>query len=434
MIDYIFRLIFCSAFFIGIYYGFLQNERMYRFNRFYLILAAMGSVLIPILNFESANAAVVVAEKIISNGSQYVGNTIRNVEVQESSYISLNKVVGISYSVIGSILFVRLLVFNHILLKTAKQGKRKKLADAILVLTSNNHPPHSYFNYIFISKSEYENCTIDEKIIDHERAHVKQKHSVDVLLVELLLVVLWFNPFFYLYRNAIRLNHEYLADEAVISKHKNTHLYQHLLINNTALLNGLKFKSVLSCPFNYLKTKKRLKMMSKMKITHRIVLKQCLLIPMVLVAVLIFSNITIAREVKKAIDKEEVANIMKLATEETKITNALELRKAIAYNIKYPSVARENKVQGKVEVFVKIDGEGKVSNLAKKPTNVDFKLEEVVATCLISENDKRPSFNNESESLIKEVKRVVKKIPLIGIPEYYEKTVAVTVQFVLEEK
>ena len=286
----------------------------------------------------------------------------------------------------------------------------------------------------FISKLEYENCKIDEKIIDHERAHVIQRHTLDVLLIELLLILFWFNPVFYLCRNAIRLNHEYLADEAVISKHKNTQLYQHLIINNTALLNGLKFKSALSCPFNYIKTKKRLKMMSKMKITNRIVLKQCLLVPMILMAVLIFSNSTVAWEVQATMDKEDLASKMELTTEETKITNALELRKFIAYNMKYPTTAQENKFQGKVELFVKINEKGKVSNLDKKPTgNVDINLEEVVVVAYKPKNDNTPSSNNELESLKKEVKRVVNKMPLIGIPEYYGKTVGVTVNFLLQE-
>lgn len=435
MIDYILRLTFCSAFFIAIYYGFLQNERIYRFNRVYLILAAIASAIIPLLNFESSSVAIVAVEKIISDGSQYVGNNIINVESQNSFGIWSGKLIRASYLTIGSLLLIRLLVLNYILLQKAKRGKRKKLNDAILVLTSNNHPPHSYLNYIFISKSEFESHSIDEKIIDHECAHVHQRHTFDVLLVELLLVLFWFNPVFYLFRNAIRLNHEYLADDVVIGKHKNTTHYQYLIINNTARQNGFDQKSALSCPFNYIKTKKRLKMMTKMKITHRIVLKQCLLVPIIFGAVLIFSNTTIARDVKNVLEKEEATGMEVISLEETAITNNLELRKFIARYIKYPSAAAENKLQGKVEVFAKIDEEGKVGDFVKKPTrNSVIMLEEVVAVSYMPENAKDSPGNNDLGVLEKEVKRIMRKMPLIKIPELYGKTVGFTVCFELQEK
>lgn len=176
--------------------------------------------------------------------------------------------------------------------------------------------------------------------------------------------------------------------------------------------------------------------MTQMKITHRIVFKQFLLIPLILGAVLIFSNTTIAREVKKELDNEEVASaVVEVTKEETTITNTLELRKFIAYTIKYPTAAAENKVQGKVEVFVKIDKKGKVSNLAKEPTsNSEILLEQVVVTGYMPENAKNSSATNEMKILEQEVKRVVNKMPLLEIPEFYGKTVGVTVEFILQEK
>jgi hypothetical protein len=243
----------------------------------------------------------------------------------------------------------------------------------------------------------------------------------------------WFNPVFYLFRNAIRLNHEFLADESVISLHGNNVQYQHLIVAKTVNSNGLTLKGAMTCPFNYLKTKKRLEMMTKMKTIQRIVFKQCLLIPMILLAVLIFSNTTIAKEIKNALENKEVTSTTKLTKEETKITNDLELRKFIAKHIKYPVEARENKVQGKVEVFVKIDKKGKVGDFVNNPTpNSVMMLEEVVAVAYMPENAKVSSSNNGMKSLEKEVKRIVNKMPSLGIPEFYGKTVGFTVEFVLQ--
>ncbi|MDB4583067.1 hypothetical protein N9164_07940 [Draconibacterium sp.] len=435
MIDYILRLTLCSAFLIAIYFVFLQNERMHKFNRFYLILAAIASALIPILNFKTDSQVMVKVEQIISGSTQYVNTAVDTFDEQIPTTFSTGNVVLSLYVFVALILILRFLFFNLTLIKKTKKCEFVPLGDATIVLTNNINSPYSYFSFIFVPKSEFENQLIDQRIIDHERAHVLQKHSLDILFIELLIALAWFNPVFYLLRNAIRLNHEFLADESVITQHGNISKYQHLIVANTAHSNGLTLKGAMTCPFNYLKTKKRLEMITKMKITQRIVFKQCLLIPMILLAVLIFSNTTIAREVINAIDKKETVGTTKLTKEETTITNMLDLRKFIAYRIKYPTVAAENKVQGKVEVFVKIDKKGKVGDFVKKPTpNSLMMLEEVVVTGLMPENAKKSSSNNEMKNLEQEVKRVVKKIPPFEIPEFYGKTVGFTVEFILQEK
>lgn len=343
MIDYILRLTLCSAFFITIYFVFLQNERMHRFNRFYLILAAIGSVLVPLLNFETNSQLVVKVEQIISGSTQYVNTAVNTFDEQIPSTFTTGNIVLLLYALVVLVLILRFLFFNLILIKKTKNCDSVPIEDATLLLTNNTGSPYSYFSFIFVPKSEFENQLIDKRIIDHERAHVIQKHSLDILFIELLIAVAWFNPVFYLFRNAIRLNHEFLADESVISEYGNTSEYQHLLVAKTAHSNGLILKGAMTCSFNYLKTKKRLEMMTKMKITQRIVLKQCLLIPMILLAVFIFSNTAIAKEVINAMDKKETVGTTKLTKEETTITNMLDLRKFIAYHIKYPTVAAENK-------------------------------------------------------------------------------------------
>lgn len=435
MIDYILRLTFCSAFFIAIYFVFLQNERMHKFNRFYLIFAAIGSALIPILNFESHSQLVVKVEQIISGSTQYVNTAVNTFDEQIPSTFTTGNIVLTLYAFVVLVLILRFFFFNLILIKKTKNCNSVPIEDATIVLTNNTGSPYSYFSFIFVSKSEFENQLIDQRIIDHERAHVIQKHSLDILFIELLIAVAWFNPVFYLFRNAIRLNHEFLADESVIRQYGNTSEYQHLIVAKTANSNGLTLKGAMTCPFNYLKTKKRLEMMTKMKITRRIVLKQCLLIPMILLSVLIFSNTTIARDVINAIDNKDTVSATKLTKEETTITTMLDLRKFIAKNMRYPTAAAENKVQGKVEVFVKINKKGKVGNFVTKPaSNSAMMLDEVVVTSYMPENANSSSSNNEMKNLEQEVKRVVKKMPSLDIPEFYGKTVGFTVKFVLQEK
>jgi hypothetical protein len=110
----------------------------------------------------------------------------------------------------------------------------------------------------------------------HELAHVKQKHSLDILMVELLQIVFWFIPILSIYRKAIKLNHEFLADTAVLKKHKNIVYYQQLLLA-TASFNSQHY---LASSINYSVTKKRLEMMTKHTKKAKTWIKSLVLIPL----------------------------------------------------------------------------------------------------------------------------------------------------------
>jgi len=99
-----------------------------------------------------------------------------------------------------------------------------------LVMLENETSPYSFMNYVFVSQSLKQNKGYD-KMIEHELEHVKQGHSFDVIILQLLTVFQWFNPFIWMLNRAIRENHEFLADQAVLSKGVNRGEYKSLLIN-----------------------------------------------------------------------------------------------------------------------------------------------------------------------------------------------------------
>lgn len=148
----------------------------------------------------------------------------------------------------------------------------------------------SFLNYIFISKNDYLDKNVRNEILIHELIHVKQKHSADVLFVELLIVFFWFNPALYLYRRAIRLNHEFLADEGVINSTGDIPAYQMLLIDRATYSRVCSLASSLT----YLITKKRLIMMVKTTSKRTFLFKLIVLIPAFLIAGGVFSAKMIA--------------------------------------------------------------------------------------------------------------------------------------------
>ncbi|MDZ7756486.1 M56 family metallopeptidase [Rhodohalobacter sp.] len=114
------------------------------------------------------------------------------------------------------------------------------------------------------------------EVLNHELTHARQKHSLDILFVEFLKVIFWFNPLLYLYKHAIALNHEYLADEAVISKGTVIENYQRMLLKT---MEGSAVHGLVSS-LNFSLTKRRLQMMTQSKTRVKFLLKLAMLLPL----------------------------------------------------------------------------------------------------------------------------------------------------------
>lgn len=123
----------------------------------------------------------------------------------------------------------------------------------------------------------YKSGNINNAIFTHELTHARQKHSLDILFLELLKVALWFNPAIYFYKRAIQLNHEFLADESVIAGAQNVSRYQRLLLK----LKSGETDMPLASSIHYSITKKRIIMMTKKSTRLRTACKQLALIPLI---------------------------------------------------------------------------------------------------------------------------------------------------------
>ncbi|NER19135.1 M56 family metallopeptidase, partial [Spongiivirga citrea] len=168
--------------------------------------------------------------------------------------------------------------------------------------------PHTFLNYIFINKAEYEQDKINEELLLHEYEHVKQKHSYDILFVEFLQLFFWFNPFLYLIKKSIKLNHEFLADNAVLKTDIEIHKYQELLLKTV----GLAHPTFLSSSINYSITKKRLKMMTKSN--HKVKRWGFTFLLLPLFAVLLYSFSSHEEVIQERTTTEEIQNELKQAS------------------------------------------------------------------------------------------------------------------------
>jgi hypothetical protein len=110
-----------------------------------------------------------------------------------------------------------------------------KYKNATLVLVDEKTLPHTFLNHIFVNFDDYNQRTIEDELYTHELVHVTQKHTLDILFIELLITIFWFNPLLYLYKKAIQLNHEFLADQKVVESYNNVPFYQRKRQSNNLL-------------------------------------------------------------------------------------------------------------------------------------------------------------------------------------------------------
>lgn len=316
--ELIFKIICCSAVFIGFYHFVLQREKMFRFNRFYLIATLILSFTIPFMELGIREFSTPELEKFIpqiqqnavikpveiSMSQHSVSENIipATVQVQKTvAYPSWSEILMLIPFLISFLMLIRFAVNLWKINRLAIKNERIKKQGFILVKIDQNVSPFSFFHYLFASKQEVENEKIQSEIFYHEFAHIKQKHSWDIIFVELLMVFFWFNPFLYIYRKSIRTNHEFLADEAVLNHHFDTTAYQHLLLEKIPV----KPQTSLSSSFNYLVTKKRLIMMTKQTSKLKTTALKFFSIPLLVAVMLIFSEKVSAQiEPGKGVSKE----------------------------------------------------------------------------------------------------------------------------------
>src|SRR5690606_14893428 len=340
--ELIFKIICCSAVFIGFYHFVLQREKMFRFNRFYLLATLVLSFSIPFMelgirefytpDFQEFIPVIQQSQireipensmvNITSVPIETVAETPKTIPTFNWIKVFVAIVLLISLTLLVSSI-VNLWKINRLAIKNEKVQKE----GFTLVKINRNVSPFSFFHYLFASKEEVENENLRSEIFYHELAHIRQKHSWDVVFIEFLLIFFWFNPFLYIYRKSIRTNHEFLADEEVLNQNFDTLAYQQLLLEKIPV----KSQTTLSSSFNYLVTKKRLIMMTKQTSKIKTIALKFFSIPLLVAVMLMFSEKVSARsEPGKGVSKElfrEYKKQVRKATVKSKDENGNKIKK-----------------------------------------------------------------------------------------------------------
>jgi len=281
MIGFLIKSSLCLILLLGIYNFFLEKEKMSIFNRFYLLGSLIISFTIPFVKFELHQDFV--QHNLLPDAIQTIqGNTI--IINQKSDNFSI--ILWTFYGIITAFFAIRFGKNIYEFIAKIKTNPKEKLESSTLVLVAEKILPHTFLNYIFINRNDYETRNIEEELYTHELTHVRQKHTVDVLFIEILKTIFWFNPILIFYKKAIQLNHEFLADEKVVTSYNNVPFYQSLLLEKASWNSNFYLASNL----NFLVTKKRLIMMTKTTSKSRALLKKLAVLPVLAGLIFISCN------------------------------------------------------------------------------------------------------------------------------------------------
>ncbi|MFY7669577.1 M56 family metallopeptidase [Tenacibaculum sp. MEBiC06402] len=272
MLSYIIQVILFQTLFLAVYDIFLSRETFFSKNRFYLILSAIVSFILPLIKLPVIKDAVPQEYTILL--PEVVLSPQSIIEKQEW-YQSIDYLhVLFWFGVVTGILFF--LVKLYSIIKLLLKNNVQKKEGYKLIILSNSTKAFSFFNFIFIGENIPKERK--DKIIQHELVHARQKHTLDLLFFELLKICMWFNPILWVFQKRITTIHEFLSDE-IASKSSETKTYINSLLEQVFQVEKISFVNQF---YKNSLLKKRIIMMTKKRSKKNKQLKYLLLVPVLL--------------------------------------------------------------------------------------------------------------------------------------------------------
>ncbi len=357
--------------FMGFYVLVLRNETFFKQNRFFLNTSIFLSFLIPFINsdwFRNLFITQKVREAAIVPSQMIYETVIVGMNDEANGLTASGAIVWI-YT-IGAIILTLRLILRLVLLKSnLKAGKGAAF---------------SFFKTLVIDKDM---AKIDT-IIDHEKVHMRQWHSADIIFIELAAIVNWFNPIMYLYKKEVRHIHEFIADDEAANLMQSKSDYALLLFSNTLGVDPMHLSNNF---FNRSLLKRRVLMLHKTKSRSTGLWKYGFSAPLFML-MLVVSAATVSAEknalsvdARNSIDplkaissinifpeQDNNAKHQRARTGDSFIEDGKELKTHITKNIKYPVAARNNKITGYVLVNFTVNNNRITKTEIAKGLHVDI--------------------------------------------------------------
>lgn len=351
--------------FYGIYWAFLRRDTFFARNRFYLALTIILSMIIPLVSISIRQPSPIYTFEALLDEAVIIPAT----SLSSHSGFSIQSILSWFYWFgVGFFLLKFLFHAGQIYWLTRRYGITIENGTRIVYM-DRNISPFSFYNIIFLneslSKSEFR-----EKIIAHEKNHIRNRHTLDLIIFETLTIIQWFNPIAWLYKWSLKEVHEFQADDAVIREGHDSLNYQELIISQVF---GNQFFRI-AHNLNKSLLKKRIIMMTKFKSSKISRYKIILAIPAALLIISLFSFSGGQPDLSQILNSPSIP-IGVVENQDTAVYftvdtmpkfqggDVLKFRKYLAMNLAYPKEAREKDISGKVFVQFVVNVKGKVERI-----------------------------------------------------------------------
>jgi hypothetical protein len=296
----------CLGLFYLMYGLLLKKETFHGLKRAYLVVTMLGSLFIPLLHIPITIEQVSIKTFYPNDNIQHLisghitahrSSDIKIHPLKDAGVVPVTKpnrslihsisfitILFLLYLVGFALLTIRLAIQLISLVYQIRKHPKITIHGFKLVDVEGQTPACSFFHYILLPLRDL-NPEDTERILQHEEVHIRQFHSLDALLAELLVILLWFNPFAWLYRQALRITHECLADAAVLQTGINHQDYLILVLKQLVGTGYLHVTSAMSLRF----MKQRMYMMSRALSPGWARLKLLAGLPVLAVLLLVFS-------------------------------------------------------------------------------------------------------------------------------------------------
>ena len=297
---YLIESTLCLSLFYGFYILVLRRETFFQLNRAYLLIAPLISLLVPLLNIPLSKKTVPVAATkggetalpavenwpvVFVEQMQEGPKAVREVLSGPVFQLTLETVLWWVYLIGASLLIIRLGMQLWSLRRFLKSCKRQKKDGVTLLEGGENTPVASFLGFVFWQNKDSHSPEA-KLLLEHEYVHVREWHTLDIILMELLVAFQWFNPLLYLYKKSIREVHEYIADDHVVRRTRQRYEYASLLVRHQQ--SGKRAQPGLVNTFHSL-IKNRLIMLAKRPSGSLNRLKYLLALPLFAGMLLLFS-------------------------------------------------------------------------------------------------------------------------------------------------
>ena len=305
MLVFIIKSAITLALLYSVFFLFLSKETFHRFNRLMLIGIMIASFVVPMFHITTEHPTIINQE--VQQMEQLMQDEIIVIYEDEASDVQpqITWVQALRWVYLAGVAVMMIITIIQVnLVRLMRKGMRQTDEQGnTIILIHGDIPPFSIFKYIVMSVKDYETGRL--YILTHEQEHILLGHSYDLLLIQVLKIIQWFNPFVWFISRDLKTIHEYEADQAVINQGIDAKQYQLFLVKKVVGNRLQPFTNNL----NHGSLKKRIAMMYQKKSNRWLMLKSLCAIPVIALTVSAFATPAAMKPVEALVNTLEDQNL-----------------------------------------------------------------------------------------------------------------------------